>query len=68
MRYINIFSLLLIAVLVCSCGGNENLKDFEIDENGEPPQWLKEFYFQEFKIEEKNYVIALGRIDRKSVV
>jgi len=62
MKNINIFSILLITALVCSCDSNENRLNFEVDEKGEPPKRLKEFYFQEFKIEEKNYVIALGRI------
>jgi len=62
MRKINIFILLLLATLLQSC--DKSTKDYEVGPNGEPPKALKESYTNTFKIDQKNYVIALGEIHK----
>lgn len=57
-------SLLVVTLLNCGCSDEFRNEDYEVGPNGEPPRILDglEFYKKEFVSDEKNYVLALGRI------
>ena len=56
------FSVLLSLACLVGCSGDYPHADQEVGENGEPPKALEQRYQRQFQADEKNYVLALGRI------
>src|SRR5262245_43988730 len=60
--------LLIVVLLMCGCSDEFRAEDYEVGANGEPPKVLEGFrvYSEQFvaeqKNEQKNYVLALGKI------
>lgn len=55
-------SFLFALACLVGCSGDYPHADQEVGENGEPPKALRQVYHEQFRADEKNYVIALGRI------
>lgn len=64
MRKSLVRSLLTVTLLMCGCSDEFRSEDYEVGPTGEPPRILDglQVYKKEFVSDEKNYVLALGRI------